>query len=282
MADLVVDSHQHFWDTNRFSYPWMGREVAPIAKTFMPPDLVPILNEVGVDKTILVQARAALEDTNWFLELAAEHDFIAGVVGWVDLLDPNLPRVLDHLLGHAKFKGIRHQVHDEPDDAWIVRDDVLRGLRELAKRDIPYDLLLRPQHLQHVPRVVDRIANLSLVVDHLAKPSIALGGIDDWARDIALVADIPHIYCKVSGMVTEADWRTWTAADLRPYVQVVIQQFGYDRLMFGSDWPPCLLAATYQEVWEATHTAMGPMNDDDHAKVFGRNAATFYKLAICD
>ena len=278
MADLVVDSHQHFWDITRFEYPWMGPEVAPIAKTFMPPDLAPTLAELGIDQTVLVQARSALEETTWFLELATEYDFIAGVVGWVDLLDPNLPRVLDHLLGHPKFKGVRHQVHDEPDEAWMVRDDVLRGLRELAKRDIPYDLLLRPPHLKYVPRVVDRLPNLPLVVDHIAKPEIAEGTIDEWARDMERVAAIPHIYCKVSGMITEADWDSWTPADLRPYGEVVVEQFGYDRLMFGSDWPVCLLAGNYRQVWDAAHTTVGPLSDDAHAKVFGRNAATFYKL----
>ena len=278
MADLVVDAHQHFWDITHFEYPWMGPEVAPIAKTFMPPDLAPTLAELGIDKTVLVQARSALEETTWFLELATEYDFIAGVVGWVDLLDPNLPRVLDHLLGHPKFKGVRHQVHDEPDEAWMVRDDVLRGLRELAKRDIPYDLLLRPPHLKYVPRVVDRLPNLPLVVDHIAKPEIAEGTIDEWARDMERVAAIPHVYCKVSGMVTEADWESWTPADLRPYGEVVVEQFGYDRLMFGSDWPVCLLAGTYRQVWDAAHTTVGPLSDDAHAMVFGRNAATFYKL----
>ena len=278
MADLVVDSHQHFWDITRFEYPWMGPEVAPIAKTFMPPDLAPTLAELGINRTVLVQARSALEETTWFLELATEYDFIAGVVGWVDLLDPNLPRVLDHLLGHPKFKGVRHQVHDEPDEAWMVRDDVLRGLRELAKRDIPYDLLLRPPHLKYVPRVVDRLPNLPLVVDHIAKPEIAEGTIDEWARDMERVAAIPHVYCKVSGMVTEADWDSWTPADLRPYGEVVVEQFGYDRLMFGSDWPVCLLAGTYRQVWDAAHTTVGPLSDDAHAMVFGRNAATFYKL----
>ena len=256
----------------------MGPEVAPIAKTFMPPDLAPILAELGIDKTVLVQARSALEDTTWFLELATEYDFIAGVVGWVDLLDPNLPRVLDHLLGHPKFKGVRHQVHDEPDEAWIVRDDVLRGLRELAKRDIPYDLLLRPPHLKYVPRVVDRLPNLPLVVDHIAKPEIAHGTIDEWARDMERVAAIPHVYCKVSGMITEADWQSWTPADLRPYGEVVVEQFGYDRLMFGSDWPVCLLAGTYRQVWNAAHTTVGPLSEEEHANVFGRNAATFYNL----
>ncbi len=278
MADLVVDSHQHFWDIARFEYPWMGPEVAPIAKTFMPPDLAPTLAELGIDRTVLVQARSALEETTWFLELATEYDFIAGVVGWVDLLDPNLPRVLDHLLGHPKFKGVRHQVHDEPDEAWIVRDDVLRGLRELAKRDIPYDLLLRPPHLKYAPRVVDRLPNLPLVVDHIAKPEIADGTIDEWTRDMERVAAIPHVYCKVSGMITEADWDSWTPADLRPYGEVVVEQFGYDRLMFGSDWPVCLLAGTYRQVWDAAHTTVGPLSDEEHAKVFGRNAATFYKL----
>lgn len=278
MADVVVDSHQHFWDIGRFEYPWMGPEVAPIAKTFMPPDLAPTLAGLGIDKTVLVQARSALEETTWFLELATEYDFIAGVVGWVDLLDPNLPRVLDHLLGHPKFKGVRHQVHDEPDEAWMVRDDVLLGLRELAKRDIPYDLLLRPPHLKYVPRVVDRLPNLPLVVDHIAKPEIAHGTIDEWARDMERVAAIPHIYCKVSGMITEADWDSWTPADLRPYGEVVVEQFGYDRLMFGSDWPVCLLAGAYRQVWDAAHTTVGPLSDDAHAKVFGRNAATFYKL----
>ena len=278
MADLVVDAHQHFWHPGRYSYPWMGPETEPIARPFLPADLRPLLAEGGVDRTVLVQAQASLDEAFWFLELAEQHEFIAGVVGWVDLLDPTLPRVLDRLLLHASFKGVRHQIHDEPDEAWMIREDVLRGLGELARRGIPYDLLVRPPHLPYIPRVADRLPDLKLVVDHIAKPPIASGEIDQWARDIAAVAQVPQIYCKLSGMITEADWQGWQVEHVQPYVEVVVEHFGYDRLIFGSDWPVCTLAGSYRRVWDAAHTAIGPLSDGDHAKVFGRNACTFYAL----
>jgi len=210
--------------------------------------------------------------------LASEHEFIRGVVGWVDLTDPRLGAALDEFQRHAKFKGVRHLVHDEPDVNWLLREDVITGLRELARRGIPYDLLLRPQHLKIVPGVAERVPGLRMVVDHIAKPPIAAGRMDGWAEDMASVAKIPNVFCKLSGMITEADPHGWKAEHLRPYVAHVLNIFGPERLMFGSDWPVCTLAGTWKEVLAAFTQCIGPQSVEVREKLLGGTAAAFYRL----
>ena len=175
MSGPIVDAHQHFFNVDRFTYPWMRGPAEALRRNFLPEDLKPLLSRLGIQRTVLVQAGAIEGDTSWFLELAQAHDFIAGVVGWVDLTDPQVGQTLDALQGHAKFKGVRHLVEDEPDDRWLVREDVLRGLEQLAQRDIPYDLVVHPRHLRCVSIVAERLPRLRMVVDHIAKPPIALG-----------------------------------------------------------------------------------------------------------
>ncbi len=276
----TVDAHHHLWDLDRFDYPWMPPGDNVLTKTYLPEHIAPLLKQNGVDKTVVVQAKHSVEEAEWLLDLAEANDFIAGVVGWVDLTSPDVGDVLDGLQRRPGFVGVRHQVHDEPDDRWLLRDDVVRGLRELARHRLAYDLLLRPQHLQYIPALAERVPDLRLVVDHIAKPLIAAGTMEPWATDIAAVAALPGVYCKVSGMVTEADMADWGVEDLKPYVSHVIKQFGFDRLMFGSDWPVCLLAGTYDQVLEATLAAAGSISDAERAALMGANATSFYGLEL--
>src|SRR2546423_3169329 len=239
---MRIDAHQHFWDIHRFQYSWMLPDPSPLRRTFLPGDLRPSLEQNRFDGTVLVQANSLIEETHWLLDLASENAFIRGIVGWVDLRDPELGYTLDELQKHPKFKGARHIVQDEPDVKWLLREDVLRGLKELAGRGIPYDLLFRPQHLALAPIIAAKIPELRMVIDHIAKPPIAARKMDGWDRDIERAAQIPQLCCKLSGMITEADPQIWKATDMRPYVQHVYRTFGADRLMLGSDWPGSLLA----------------------------------------
>ena len=277
---MRIDSHQHFWDLDRLSYPWMPPAPSPLLRNFLPRNLKPVLDRNRFDGSITVQATTQPEEAAWLLNLADENEFILGVVAWVDLTSPGLGHILDHLQVHAKFKGVRHPVHDEPDDRWLLRPDVVEGLRELERRGIPYDLLLRPRHLPVVAELVERVPDLPMVIDHIAKPMIAQRVMDGWAEDMERIAKIPHIHLKLSGMVTEANPAKWSAEDLRPYVQHVLRLFGPDRLMFGSDWPVCLLAGSWKEVLAAFTQALGAQSIDLREKILGETAQRFYKLSV--
>jgi L-fuconolactonase len=276
---MRIDAHQHFWDITRFQYPWMTPGESPLRRNFLPRDLQPILQRNRFEGTVVVQANGILDETRWLLVLASEHEFIRGVVGWVDLTDPRVGATLDELQLHAKFKGVRHMVQDEPDVNWLVREDVLRGLGELARRAIPYDLLLHPRHLKLIPLLAKTVPELRMVIDHIAKPPIASGRLDGWAEDIAIAAQFPQVFCKLSGMVTEGDPHNWKAEHLRPYVEHVLSVFDADRLMFGSDWPVCLVAAdTWKQVLAAFTQAIGPQSEETREKLLGGTAARFYSL----
>lgn len=275
---MRVDAHHHFWQIGKYDYSWMGPELNVLRRDYGPEDLHPLLARNGIERSVLVQTISSVDETRWFLELADQHAFIAGVVGWVDLTDPNVGETLDELAAHPKLVGIRHQVHDEPDDGWLRWEGVQRGLAELARRSIPYDLLIRPQHLAVSLNVAQRFAELTFIVDHMAKPKIAARGWDDWADGIAALATCPNAACKLSGMITEADWQTWSPADLAPYVRHVIEQFGTERVMFGSDWPVCLLAGSYDQVVEALVENLSDLSEAERENVFGNNAARWYRL----
>jgi L-fuconolactonase len=275
----VTDAHQHFWDLSRFDYPWMaGEELEPLRRDYLPEDLAPLLAPAGVDRTIFVQAQHDIEEARWVLGLAERHDFLAGVVGWVDLASEGCEDQLAELRSHPRFVGVRHITHDEPDDDWVVRDEVRRGLRVLQRHGVPFDLLFRPRHLRHVPTLARELPDLPMVIDHLAKPLIKAGTMEGWREDFEAAARFPNIYCKLSGMVTEADWQAWSPQDFRPYVQVALEAFGPGRLMFGSDWPVSTLCASYQQVVQALRDALGPISEDERALVFGGTAERFYGL----
>ena len=275
---MRIDAHQHFWELGRFPYSWMPENPSPLRRNYLPVDLAPILEANRFDGSIVVQAASVPGEADWLLELAGQNRFIRGVVAWVDLTSPDLPRALDKLQKHPKFKGVRHLVHDEPDDRWLLRAGVTGGLRELERRDIPYDLLLRPQHLAVVPELAERMPKLRMVIDHIAKPLIADRRLEGWAQDMERIAKIPQICVKLSGMITEADHTNWEADHLRPFVHHVFGLFGPDRLMFGSDWPVCLLAGTWKQVLAAFTQSLGPLPVDVRERMLGGTAAAFYGI----
>ncbi|MGH9672259.1 MAG: amidohydrolase family protein, partial [Bryobacteraceae bacterium] len=234
---MRIDAHQHFWEVARFPYPWMPAEPSPLHQDLLPPVLGRILKRNRFDGSIAVQAATHAGEAEWLLSLAEAHPFILGVVAWVDLTDAALAHRLDQLQRHRWFKGVRHPVHDESDPNWLLREDVVRGLQELACRDLPYDLLLRPAHLPLIPSLAERVPRLRMVIDHLAKPRIAEGVLDGWAADIERAASIPQMFVKLSGMITEDRPDGWSADRIRPFVQHALRVFGPERAMFGSDWP---------------------------------------------
>lgn len=279
MPSHVVDAHQHFWDPKRFDYVWMSPKVQPLVRAFLPGDLQPLLASAGVETTVVVQAISSMPEAKWLLDLASENSFIAGVVTWCDLQSPDLGHTLDELQKHPKFKGIRHQIEDELEDRWMLRGDVLAGFHELARRGIPYDMLVRPRHLKHLPIVREKVPSLKMVIDHIAKPLIRDRLFEPWATDLVTVAKLENVWCKLSGMNTEANWNNWKAEDLTPYVQHVVKAFGHERVMFGSDWPVCLLAGSYRQTIQALAQALGDLNEEQQDLVWSKNAVGFYGLA---
>jgi L-fuconolactonase len=278
---VIVDSHQHFWDLERFDYAWMTDDLRVIRRNFGPKDLESLLAERGVDESVVVQATSSADETRYLLEIAARTDFVSGVVGWVDLARPGVGAVVADLRngeGGHHLVGVRHQVHDEDDPDWLLRHEVQHGLRELADAGLAYDLLVRARELPAALRTARAQPGLRLVIDHIAKPPIREGEMDEWGRAMTPFAGLDNVYCKLSGMVTEADWTTWRPADLVPYVERVLDWFGEDRLMFGSDWPVCLLAASYGEVMDALDGALGNLGESARAKIYGGNAVAFYQL----
>lgn len=278
---LTIDAHQHFWQLGPpFNHAWLDApDLAPIRRDFLPEDLEPRIRSVGVDRTIFVQTRHDVEENRWVLGLAGHHPFLAGVVGWVDLASEACERQLLEFKDHPKFVGVRHITQDEPDDDFIVRDDVLRGLKVLERHGVPFDLLFFVKHLRHVPALARYLPDLPMVIDHLAKPRIKEHRTDDWLPHFRAAAAFPNVSCKLSGMITEADWRAWTVNDLKPYVRAALELFGPGRLMFGSDWPVCELAGSYERVYHALVEALGPLGESERDAIFGGTAARFYRLS---
>jgi L-fuconolactonase len=275
----MIDSHQHFWQVGRFDYPWMTSDLGILYRDYLPQELAPILSNNGVEKTVLVQASNSVPESRWLLNLADENNFIAGVVGWVDLMSPDLDAQLGELTAHPKFKGVRHLVETEPHDDWLVQPSVLSGLRRVSTYNLSYDLLVHRRHLKYVPQVAETCPELALVVDHLAKPPIAKYELKEWSQAFKPLASYPNIHCKLSGLVTEADWTSWQTDDLRPFVDFALESFGTDRLMFGSDYPVCLLASSYNRVLESFQEILKSLSDAEREKVFSSNAARLYRLS---
>ena len=269
----MIDSHQHFWQLGRFDYPWMTSDLGVLYRDYIPADLSPILKQNNIEKTILVQASNSVAESRWLLDLADANNFIAGVVGWVDLTSFQI----DHL-SHPKLKGVRHLVESEPNDEWLIQPSVLAGLQKLSAHGLTYDLLVHTRHLKHVPVIAETCPDLKLVIDHLAKPPIARNEIKEWSRAFKPLASYRNLYCKLSGLVTEANWNSWQTEDLRPYVDCALEYFGPDRMMFGSDYPVCLLAATYDRVLDSFLEILKYLSDTDREKIFSTNAAKFYRL----
>ena len=275
---MIVDAHQHFWEVGRFDYPWMTSDLGVLYRDYSPSDLEPVLRANGVEQTVLVQASNSVAESRWLLSLADQNSFIAGVVGWVDLAGADVDAQLARLMTHPKLKGVRHLVESEPADDWLVQRAVLAGLQRLSAHGLAFDLLVHTRHLRHVRTVAETCPDLRLVIDHLAKPPIARGEFDEWSRELEPLASYPNMYCKLSGLVTEANLNSWTTEDLRPYVCRAMELFGPQRLMFGSDHPVCLLAASYERVLESFEELLQTVDTEDRDQVFGGNARNFYRL----
>ena len=274
---MKLDSHQHFWKYDATQYGWMKPEW-PIRRDLLPGDLEPLLARCGLDGAIAVQARQTLEESRWLLELADAHPLIQGVVGWVDLRSERVEEQLARFAAHPRFVGVRHVVQDEPDDDFLLRPEFVRGIRALRQFQLRYDLLIFPKQLPAAIELVRRFPEQPFVLDHLAKPFIRDGVLSPWREQIHTLATAPNVCCKISGMVTEAHWQHWRAADFRPYLDVVFAAFGPERLLFGSDWPVSLLAATYEQSFGLVNDYLAQFPTATRDQILGGNAAKFYGL----
>ena len=275
---MKLDSHQHFWSYDAAQYPWIPRGSA-LHRDWLPGDLAPLLGAAGLDGCIAVQARQTAEENRWLLELAEHHAIIKGVVGWVDLRAANVGAELAALARHPRFVGVRHVVQDEPDDGFMLGADFLRGIGALRAHRLTYDILINARQLPAAIALAKRFPEQPFVLDHIAKPAIKAGTLSPWREQIRELAKAPNVLCKVSGMVTEADAKAWKPADVRPYLDVVFEAFGEDRVMFGSDWPVCLLAGRYEQVHGLAADYFKQFSLVAQKKFFGGNASKFYKLS---
>ena len=249
-----------------------------IRRDFMPEDLEPLLAANGLDGCVLVQTDQSDDHTDWLLTLAEKHDFIKAVVGWTDLQSPDVKEKLSAYKKHKKLKGFRHILQGEQQRSFMLRHEFKNGIRQLANFGFTYDILIYPDQLRYTELLVKEYPDQPFVIDHLAKPYIRSNKIDEWRKEINAVARYPNVSCKLSGMVTEADWKTWTKESFRPYLDVVVNAFGVDRLLFGSDWPVCLVAASYADVVGIIRDYFSAFSEQEQAKVFGSNAVNFYNI----
>lgn len=275
---MKIDSHQHFWQYEPVKDAWITDEMKILQRDFMPEDLQPLLQQQDFDGCIAVQADQSEHETFFLLELAEKFSFIKGVVGWVDLCAANITDRLEYFSTFPLLKGFRHIVQAEPQDDFLLRKDFCRGISLLQQFDLTYDILIHPRHLQYANEFVRRFPNQPFVIDHLAKPFIRQGIFEDWKQQMQLIAQNPNVSCKLSGLVTEADWQNWKPDDFKIYIEVVLESFDADRVMFGSDWPVCLLAASYVQVCELIEQHTTHLSSNEKQKLWGLNAQRFYHL----
>jgi len=275
---MRIDAHQHFWNYSAAEYPWIGPGMERLARDHLPADLAAVTAPAGIGGTVAVQARQSLAESRWLLDLASADPLIRGVVGWVDLRSDEVASQLGRYSAHEKFVGVRHVVQDERDPQFMLGDAFVRGLGHLHQFGLTYDLLLYPQQLPAAVELAARLPDQPFVVDHLAKPRIKTGEIDHWQRDIEALARHDNVCCKVSGLVTEAAWRQWKQADFVPYLDVALAAFGPERLMFGSDWPVCLLSGEYADVVCIAQEFFAGLSAAEQKLVWGGTASRFYGL----
>lgn len=276
---MQIDAHQHYWDPARGDYEWLTPELKILYRTFGPADLKPLREAAGVERTVVVQAAPTLDETRYLLDIARDEASIAGVVGWVPLLLPTAPALIGALAHEPKFKGVRPMLQDLPDDTWIANPALAPAIDALIAHDLAFDALIYTRHIEHFETFAVKFPALRIVVDHGAKPPIRYGrvGYQDWAAAITRLAALPHVHCKLSGLVTEAA-PGWNEETLRPYVEHLLNAFGPARLMWGSDWPVLDLNADYAQWHAAANALLAPLSDAERAAVFGGNAAAFYRL----
>ena len=275
---MKIDSHHHFWKFDPAEFGWISDRMSVLRSDYLPADLKQEIERVGIDGVVSVQARQTLEETNWLLELADKHPFLRGVVGWVPLAAPDVRKQLEAFANRPKLKGIRHIVQDEPDESFILRDDFNAGIRALADSGLAYDLLIFERHLPQAIEFVDRHPKQLFVLDHLAKPRAKDHEVEPWRTNIRRIAERENVFCKLSGLLTEADWKDWTEGQLSVYLGTVLDAFGPRRVMFGSDWPVCLLASSYERWHGVVSRFCEKLSADEQARVFGGTAIEAYRL----
>jgi L-fuconolactonase len=275
---MRIDSHQHFWIYNPAEYGWIDDSMAALRRDFLPQDLKPEMESCGFQGLVAVQARQSLEETRWLLELTEHSPSILGVVGWVNLRSPDIRSQLKVLARNPKLVGVRHIVQSEPDDRFLLQPDFLRGVSVLEEFDFAYDILIYPKHLPVAAEFVERFPRQRFVLDHLAKPPIKTGNIDSWAQGIRRLAEFPNVFCKLSGLVTEPNWQHWEPAQIVPFLDIAFESFGPDRLMIGSDWPVCLVAAPYAKAIGVVKNYILKETVESQNSILGGNAQRFYRL----
>ncbi|MDQ2840945.1 MAG: amidohydrolase family protein [Acidobacteriota bacterium] len=280
MPSKRIDAHQHFWVYTPEQYAWIDESMASVRRDFLPPHLRHEIHRAGIDGVICVQARQTIEETRWLLQLAAGNDFIKGVVGWVPLIDPAVDALLASLTENRLLKGVRHVLQGEPDDLYMLRDDFNRGIDALEPFGLVYDILIFERHLPAAIEFVDRHPSQTFVLDHIAKPRIREGILSPWNENLRALAQRENVYCKISGMVTEAGYQTWTEDNLAPYFDAVLEAFGPKRLMFGSDWPVCLVATTYAQWFDLVRGRIAALSQDEQDSILGGTAARAYSLNL--
>jgi len=276
---MTIDAHHHLWRYTPQEYGWIEDTMQLLRRDFLPADLKSAMRSAGVDGTIAVQARQTLEETRWLLDLADENDEIRGVTGWAPIAGPEFPGVMEEFDGRGKLKALRHVIQGERDENYILREDFNSGVRALEGSGLVYEILIYERHLPQTIEFVDRHPNQLFVLDHLAKPLIAGGVMEPWAMQMGELGKRENVWCKVSGMVTEADWRAWTPETLKPYMDVAVEAFGPQRLMAGSDWPVCLVACSYERWWQVLRAYFSSFSQQEREKIFGQNAVEVYDLA---
>jgi L-fuconolactonase len=275
---MRIDSHQHYWRYNPEHQVWMTDQMASLRRDYLPDELRPLLQTIGFEGAIAVQARQMVDETEWLLSLSNEHDIIKGVVGWVDLRSPKLRDQLEKCVKHPKLVGVRHVIHDEPDDHFMQRPEFCRGIAQLREFDLTYDLLLFPKHLPVAVKLAMEFPEQPFVLDHIAKPPIREGQVSPWKEDLKKLAEFPNVFCKLSGMVTEAKWKQWRPDDFHRYLDIVIEAFGTDRVMIGSDWPVCTLSGDYASTMRVVSDYFQQFSAKVRADVLGDTCARFYHI----
>lgn len=275
---MIIDTHHHLWNYNPVEFDWIDDEMAAIRKSFLPADLQATLVNTGVEGVVTVQARQSLEETDWLLKLASENDFMKGVVGWLPLADENIQQILDGYKSNPWLKGVRHVVQGEPDPEFILGKDFNRGIWLLKNYNLVYDILIFEQQLPNAIRFVDQHPGQQFVVDHIAKPKIKIDELEPWAKNIKELAKRENVSCKISGMVTEADYKLWTEEQLNPYFETVLEAFGPSRLLFGSDWPVCLVATNYSNWLDIVKKTISKFTKEEQDLILYKNAQRIYNI----
>ena len=274
----VIDAHHHLWRYSPEDYGWISPEMQVLRRDFLPTDLASAMQAAGVAGSVAVQARQSVEETVWLLELAAANPTMLGVVGWAPLTSPDLPRVLRSFAGKEKLKALRHVIQDEPDDNYILRADFNAGIAQLSDAGLAYDILIHARHLPQATEFVSGHPGQTFILDHCAKPDIRDGKLDPWRENLHRLAEHPNVSCKLSGLVTEADWAAWTEEQITPVLDEAFNAFGAERLLAGSDWPVCLLASSYTRWWQTLFGWASKLAPEQQALVLGENARRVYRL----